>query len=239
MRTIKLEPQSHDDAIRSFHRDDNNRFNPPDQGWVVRSWLELTHNPDSYMLLMECGADGLPDPETEIRVPLHRGAQFVVDTQRLWHVVVHTGTAPRYALISSFESGPAARRVDRPGAPLDLTGGGAHRAAGNRNVFVGVRRPKRRTRNASTTPPSRIMPNTANGLAASVPAPAKCTVENANNGSEEMWTACHSLRGIRLRASDVSSTAMRRYMLTMPHATHTGCHDDVNGTSTSATPNDV
>jgi hypothetical protein len=107
VRTIKLEPQSHDDAIRSFHRDDNNRFNPDDQGWVVRAWLELTDNPDSYMLLMECGADGLPDPETEIRVPLHRGAQFVVDTQRLWHVVVHTGPAPRYALISSFESGPA------------------------------------------------------------------------------------------------------------------------------------
>jgi hypothetical protein len=30
----------------------------------------------------------------------------VVDTQRLWHVVVHPGTAPRYALIVSFESGP-------------------------------------------------------------------------------------------------------------------------------------
>ena len=46
-------------------------------------------------------------PSTEIRVPLHRGARFVVDTQRLWHVVCHTGAAPRYALISSFESGPA------------------------------------------------------------------------------------------------------------------------------------
>jgi hypothetical protein len=31
----------------------------------------------------------------------------VVDTQRLWHVVVHNGNAPRYALITSFESGPA------------------------------------------------------------------------------------------------------------------------------------
>ena len=58
------------------------------------------------MLLMESGADGLPDPATEIRVPLHRGARFVVDTQRLWHVVVHNGTEPRYALITSFESGP-------------------------------------------------------------------------------------------------------------------------------------
>ena len=31
-----------------------------DEGWVVRSWLELTHNPDSYMLLMDSGPDGLP-----------------------------------------------------------------------------------------------------------------------------------------------------------------------------------
>ena len=106
VRVIKLEPQSRDEAIRSIHRDDNNRFNPDDEGWVVRSWLELTDNPDSYMLLMDSGPDGLPDPATEARLPLHRGARFVVDTQRLWHVVVHPGDAPRYALITSFESGP-------------------------------------------------------------------------------------------------------------------------------------
>ena len=106
VRTIKLEPQDYDIAIRSFHRDDNNRFNPPTDGWVVRAWFELTDNPDSYMLLMESGPDGLPDPATETRVPLHRGARVGVDTQRLWHVVVHNGTEPRYALITSFESGP-------------------------------------------------------------------------------------------------------------------------------------
>jgi len=106
VRVIKLEPQGRDEAIRSIHRDDNNRFNPEDEGWVVRSWLELTDNPDSYMLLMDSGPDGLPDPATELRVPLHRGSRFVVDTQRLWHVVVHHGNAPRYALITSFESGP-------------------------------------------------------------------------------------------------------------------------------------
>jgi hypothetical protein len=107
VRTIKLEPQDRETAIRSIHRDDNNRFNPDDAGWVVRSWVELTDNPDSYMLLMDNDADGLPDPSTERRVPLHRGARFVVDTQRLWHVVVHLGVEPRYALITSFESGPA------------------------------------------------------------------------------------------------------------------------------------
>ena len=110
VRVIKLEPQDREQALKSFHRDDNNRFNPEDEGWVVRSWLELTDNPDSYMLLMDNGPDGLPDPATEARVPLHRGARFAVDTQRLWHVVVHDGTAPRYALIASFESGPTFER---------------------------------------------------------------------------------------------------------------------------------
>ncbi len=106
VRIIKLEPQDRESALRSFHRDDNNRFNPVDEGWVVRTWVELTDNPDSYMLLMDSGPDGLPDPATEQRMALHRGARFVVDTQRLWHVVVHNGTTPRYALITSVESCP-------------------------------------------------------------------------------------------------------------------------------------
>jgi hypothetical protein len=110
VRVIKLEPQDYESAYVQVHRDDNNRFNPSDQGWVVRSWLELTDNPDSFMILMEHGEDGLPRTETEVHVPLHRGSQFVVDTQRLWHVVCHPGSEPRYALISSFESSPALDR---------------------------------------------------------------------------------------------------------------------------------
>jgi hypothetical protein len=110
VRVIKLEPQDRGSAIRNIHRDDNNRFNPDDEGWVVRTWLELTDNPGSYMLLMDNGPDGLPDPATEVRVPLHRGSRFLVDTQRLWHVVVHPGDEARYALITSFESGPSLDR---------------------------------------------------------------------------------------------------------------------------------
>ena len=107
VRVIRLAPQDYATALRQIHRDDNNRFNPEDEGWVVRSWVELTDNPDSFMILMEQGTDGLPDPSTEVRLPLHRGARFLLDTQRLWHVACHVGTEPRYALISSFESGPA------------------------------------------------------------------------------------------------------------------------------------
>jgi hypothetical protein len=121
VRIIKLEPQSREAAIRSIHRDDNNRFNPESEGWVVRSWLELTDNPDSYMLLMDNGPDGLPDPSTEARLPLHSGARFVVDTQRLWHVVVHPGRQPRFALITSFESGPVLGSwIDAERAPVTV-----------------------------------------------------------------------------------------------------------------------
>jgi hypothetical protein len=121
VRIIKLEPQTREQAIRSIHRDDNNRFNPDDEGWVVRSWLELTDNPDSYMLLMDNGPDGLPDPATEVRLPLHRGARFVVDTQRLWHVVVHPGDSPRYALITSFETSPTLEQWVDANLPVPAT----------------------------------------------------------------------------------------------------------------------
>jgi hypothetical protein len=107
VRVIKLEPQDYETALRQIHRDDNNRFNPDDEGWVVRSWTELTDFPESFMILMEQGDDGLPDARTEVRLPLHRGARFVIDTQRLWHVVCHLGDTPRYALIASYESCPA------------------------------------------------------------------------------------------------------------------------------------
>ena len=96
VRTIKLEPQDHDTAFRSFHRDDNNRFNPPDQGWVVRSWIELTDFPESYMLLMDTGPDGLPDPATEVRL----------------------ATAPRRTLRARHAAPVARRRAQRQRAAL-------------------------------------------------------------------------------------------------------------------------
>ena len=102
VRTIKLEPNTYEDAVKNLHPDDNNRLNPENEGWVVRAWLQLTDNPDSYMIVRE----DKDDPSTESRIPLPAGAQFVVDSQRLWHAVWHPGPKPRYALIVSFESGP-------------------------------------------------------------------------------------------------------------------------------------
>jgi hypothetical protein len=102
VRVIKLEPNTYEDAIRNLHPDDNNRLNPDGEGWVVRAWLNLTDDVNSYMVVRE----SKDDEASEKHIPLRAGAQFVVDTERLWHAVCHPGDKPRYALIVSFESGP-------------------------------------------------------------------------------------------------------------------------------------
>ncbi len=102
-RVIELQPNTYADAIYNLHRDDNNRLNPEGTGWIFRSFYNLTEDSDSVMILRE----DRDDPATEVRVPLPAGAQIVIDTQRLYHAVWHRGVAPRYCLITSFESGPA------------------------------------------------------------------------------------------------------------------------------------
>jgi hypothetical protein len=106
VRTIKLEPNVMPDVDRWLHLDDNNRLNPDGTGRVVRAWLQLTDDPDSCMILR----DAKDDRDGEVRIPLRRGTQFVVDSERMWHGVYHSGPGPRYALIVSFESGPDLQR---------------------------------------------------------------------------------------------------------------------------------
>ncbi|MGH7912554.1 MAG: hypothetical protein ACREQM_11095 [Candidatus Dormibacteraceae bacterium] len=105
VRVIKL-PPTVDRAEQLLHLDDNNRLNPEGEGWVVRAWLELTDNPNSYMIVR----DKKDDPSTESRIYLGKGAQYVVDSERLYHAGSHTGPHTRYALIASFESGPELER---------------------------------------------------------------------------------------------------------------------------------
>lgn len=101
-RVIELQPNTYADAVYNLHRDDNNRLNPEGTGWIVRAFCNLTDNGDSVMILRE----DLADPATETRIPLPAGAQVVIDTQRLYHAVWHSGDEPRYCLITSYESGP-------------------------------------------------------------------------------------------------------------------------------------
>ena len=116
VRTILLNPNTEEEALANLHKDDNNRLNPDGEGWVVRAWIQLTDDPDSYMILRE----DKDDPSTESRIALPAGAQFLVDSERLYHAVWHPGPEPRIALIVSFESGPDlerwidSQRVEQP-----------------------------------------------------------------------------------------------------------------------------
>ncbi len=103
VRTIKLNPQNYETALTQIHLDDNNRINPKGTGWVVRTWLELTETPGAAMILRHVK----DDPDTEIRLPLHKGMRYVVDSQRMYHVVMNPTDAARYSLITSIESTPA------------------------------------------------------------------------------------------------------------------------------------
>jgi hypothetical protein len=99
---IELQPNEYADAVYNLHQDDNNRLNEDGTGWVVRGYYNLSDDTDSLLLLR---SDRF-DPATEIRLPLRQGSRIIVDTQRFWHAVWHRGVTPRYALITSWTSGP-------------------------------------------------------------------------------------------------------------------------------------
>ena len=88
------------------------------------------------------------DPATEIRVPLPAGAQLIVDTQRLYHAVWHPGSAMRYCLITSWESGPEldayvdrhhGRAIDSTVLPDDVIAAGEAYAAAKRDARAAAR----------------------------------------------------------------------------------------------------
>ena len=118
VRIIELQPNSYADALYNSHLDDNNRLNPEGEGWVVRVFRNLTDDGDSFMVLRE----DVNDPSTETRIPLPAGARIVVDSERMWHSVWHSGEEPRYCLITSFESGPELEKwifENEPQAPVE------------------------------------------------------------------------------------------------------------------------
>jgi len=100
VQLIRQEPNSMRETRWGLHLDDNNRLNPESNGWVVRIWLQLTDDPRSALVLRSRELDR----RSEIHVPLGRGTQVVVDSERLFHGAHHAGPDTRYALITSLES---------------------------------------------------------------------------------------------------------------------------------------
>ena len=103
---LRMKPNTLRECRWGLHLDNNNEGNPESNGWAVRIWLELTHDDSSRLVLRQEEFD----QRSEVQVPLPRGAQVMVDSQRLYHGGYHQGTATRYALISTFESSPALER---------------------------------------------------------------------------------------------------------------------------------
>ena len=114
VRIIELQPNSYADALYNSHLDDNNRLNE-EGGWVVRSFRNLTEDGESLRVLRE----DVKDPSTETRIARPAGARIIVDSQRMWHSVWHTGDEPRYCLITSYESGPDLEKWIFANGPTD------------------------------------------------------------------------------------------------------------------------
>ncbi|MEI6729296.1 MAG: hypothetical protein WCK98_06670 [bacterium] len=103
VQLIRQEPNSLREAVWGLHLDDNNRLNPENEGWIIRMWIELTDDPDSYMVLR----DKELDQSTQVQIPMPKYSQLIVDSEYLFHGVWHGGTKTRYGLIVSLESTPA------------------------------------------------------------------------------------------------------------------------------------
>lgn len=100
VQLIRQQPNSMREARWALHLDDNNRLNPETNGWVVRLWVQLTDDPDSCLLLRKQPFD----KKGEVRIPLRKYTQIIVDSELMFHCAYHGGSQTRYALITSLES---------------------------------------------------------------------------------------------------------------------------------------
>lgn len=102
VQLIKIERNTLRETRWGLHLDDNNRLNPENEGWVVRMWIELTDDPNSYLVLR---TEEL-NVHTEVKIPLPKYTQVIVDSEHIFHGVNHNGDKTRYGLIVSLESTP-------------------------------------------------------------------------------------------------------------------------------------
>jgi hypothetical protein len=104
VQLLRMQPNTLRECRWGLHLDNNNAKNNPDEnGWVVRLWLELTDDESSALVVRRHQFD----KNSEVKIPLPRYQQVVVDSELLYHGGYHHGPGVRYALIVSLESGPA------------------------------------------------------------------------------------------------------------------------------------
>jgi hypothetical protein len=106
VQLLRMPPNTLRECRWGLHLDNNNQGNPDSNGWIVRVWLELTDDPMSVLVLRPAEFDR----KGEVRIPLPRFQQVVLDSEALYHGGYHAGSRTRYAVIASVESGPALER---------------------------------------------------------------------------------------------------------------------------------
>ncbi len=106
VQLLRMAPNTLRECRWGLHLDNNNNANPETNGWAVRVWLELTDDRTSCLIVRQQEFD----VSTEVRIPLPKYQQIVVDSQWLYHGGYHHGPGARYALIATVESGPALER---------------------------------------------------------------------------------------------------------------------------------
>jgi hypothetical protein len=106
VQLLRMSPNTLRECRWGLHLDNNNQGNPESNGWIVRVWLELTDDPASMLVVRPAEFDR----KGEVRIPLRRYQQVVLDSEALYHGGYHAGQKTRYAVIVSVESGPALER---------------------------------------------------------------------------------------------------------------------------------
>ncbi|HTX31483.1 MAG TPA: hypothetical protein VMD09_08855 [Solirubrobacteraceae bacterium] len=106
VQLLRMSPNTLRECRWGLHLDNNNNGNPESNGWAVRVWHELTDDKSSRLVVRQDEFD----KNSEVQIPLPQHAQVVVDSQWLYHGGFHQGTHTRYAMISTFESGPDLER---------------------------------------------------------------------------------------------------------------------------------
>jgi hypothetical protein len=106
VQLLRMSPNTLRECRWGLHLDNNNQGNPESNGWIVRVWLQLTDDPASILVIRPAEFDR----KNEIRIPLPRYQQVVLDSEALYHGGYHAGPQTRYAVIVSVENSPALER---------------------------------------------------------------------------------------------------------------------------------
>ncbi len=93
VQLLRMKANTLREARWGLHLDNNNQANPRDQRLAVRLWMELTDDASSSLVVRNTEFD----KSTEVRIPLPKFQQAIVDSETLYHGGYHTGQHTRYA----------------------------------------------------------------------------------------------------------------------------------------------